>query len=149
MTAAVLFIRMQLMLASLSPNILALQFAFTPASFQGVLADWQGHGVAAYRAHFPLDFAFLLSYGVFGYLLASRPQAEHAKWLAPAAAACDAAENVAHLFLLSSAAAPSGWVVAVAATLSLLKWLLLAVFAAAVYPVAARILKSLMRGRSL
>lgn len=138
-SAAALFVAMQFMLASLAPNILALQFAFTPASFQSVIDAWQAQGVAAYRAHFPFDFAFLLSYGVFGHLWATRvaersgldaASSARARWLAPAAALCDAAENLAHLHLLSSALAPQALLVALSATLALAKWLLLVGFAA-------------------
>ena len=61
-------------LAPLQPNILALQFAFTPRAFGEVVHQWTGEPLHRFRMHLVADYALLVSYGLFGYLLSTRTQ---------------------------------------------------------------------------
>ena len=65
-------------LAPLQPNILALQFAFTPRAFGEVVHQWTGEPLHRFRMHLVADYALLVSYGLFGYLLSTRTQVFHA-----------------------------------------------------------------------
>mgnify|MGYP001764590861 CR=1 FL=1 len=75
-------------LAPLKPNILALQFAFTPRAFGEVVHLWTGEPLHRYRVHLLVDYALLASYGLFGYLLTTQTsvfdafKARHRRWLA-------------------------------------------------------------------
>lgn len=138
--ALVLFAGMQFILAGLDPNIVSLQLSFTPDAFRQVLAAWRQPGIDAYRSHFPFDFAFLLCYGVFGYVGATGTsvfagfagkRSTQLRLLLPVAAVFDACENIAHLLMLASDAAITPMAVALSGTFSLLKWLLTIAFAAA------------------
>ncbi len=140
--ALALFAGLAVQLAPLQPNIVALQFAFTPADFQAVLALWGPAGVTLYRSHFPADFALLALYGSFGGLLVTRSRTfdnlpgagrSVAAVLLPLAAVCDAGENLLHLTLTTPAAlaaSPDAALVAAAAVCATGKWVLLAGFAA-------------------
>jgi hypothetical protein len=128
-------------LAPLQPNILALQFAFTPASFAQVVHAWPVEHQQRYLAHLPLDFVLLASYALFGYLLATRTAlfAAHstivrraATWLLPLAAVFDAVENVLHGWLVATPRFGVGGLYAVSGSCSSLKWILLLSFAALV-----------------
>lgn len=136
-TALVLFTSMQFILAGLVPNVVSLQLSFTPDTFRKVLNAWQQSGIDAYRSHFPYDFAFLICYGSFGYLLATSTPvfsrftnkfAAQLRWLLPVAAFFDAVENIAHLRMLDSDAAITPIAVALSGTSSLLKWLMTIAF---------------------
>jgi hypothetical protein len=125
-------------LAPLTPNILALQFAFTPRAFGEVIHAWPAEHLLRYRAHLPFDFALLVSYGAFGYLLASRtalfdlrPQAVRswATWALPLAAALDATENAFHYWLTAVPRFGVPLPYALSATCSTIKWLLLLFYA--------------------
>ena len=50
-----LFVGLGVYLAPLNPNIVTLQFTFSPVAFQAVLDAWGPEGVARYRAHLPVD----------------------------------------------------------------------------------------------
>lgn len=120
--------------AALSPPLLALQLAPTPEAFGRVLDRWQAPGIALYRAHFVPDFMLLACYGLFGALFArqvlrgGRARRAAAAAALPAAALCDAAENLLHLQLLSAPAALDAALVAAAFGASVLKWLLILAF---------------------
>jgi len=95
-------------LAPLEPNILALQFAYTPRAFAAVIHVWPAEHLARYRAHLPVDGLLLLAYGTWGYLFASRNVLwKHLGgvsrwvgiWALPLAAACDAVEDGLHWWL--------------------------------------------------
>jgi len=128
-------------LAPLKPSLVALQFTFTPEAFGAVLAAWQPAGVALYRSHLPVDGVLLLSYGWFGYLLASTSPlfAQYAAghrgslaWLLPLAAVADSGENLLHWLLTSDGTVHAPWIYALAGACASLKWCGLLVFAAAV-----------------
>ena len=59
-------------LAPLEPDVLVLQFAFTPRAFGEVIHAWPAEHLSRFRAHLAADCALLLSYGAFGFLLATR-----------------------------------------------------------------------------
>lgn len=128
-------------LAPLRPNVLALQFAFTPRAFGEVIHFWSAEQLLRFRAHLPADGALLLSYGLFGYLLASRTKLfgplspggrRWATWALPLAAAFDAAENALHLWLTEAPRFGVPLSYALAAGCASLKWLAIVGFAATV-----------------
>lgn len=128
-------------LAPLKPNILALQFAFTPRAFGEVVHQWTGEPLHRYRVHLLVDYALLASYGLFGYLLTTHTrmfeafQGRHRRWLAwtlPLAAVFDAVENSLHLWLteVPRFGVPLPYLLAALAASA--KWLLLFSFGLAV-----------------
>jgi hypothetical protein len=141
LSAAVLFAGIAWYLAPLKPGILALQMAFSPRRFGEVIHAWGPEHLERYRQHLPYDFALLLAYAVFGYMLATRTQvfaslpvvvARHAKWLLPLAAVCDAVEDMLHWWLTAAPRFGVPGVYAWSAGASLLKWVLLVGFGALV-----------------
>lgn len=142
-----LFIAMAVHSAPLSPSIPALQFTFTPAAFQAILAHWGPAGVARFKSHFVIDFPFLLSYGLFGYLygrqskllgrLGARPQCL-LTWLLPGAALLDAGENLLHLQLLAASSAQPPALYLLAGLIASLKWVAIAAFIVGLADVASR-----------
>lgn len=133
-----LFVALAGMLAPLQPGILALQFAFTPAAFARVVHAWPDAHLQRYLAHLRWDYLLLACYAAFGWLLATRSTLfdtqrpalrRAAKWLLPAAAAFDAVENGLHGWLASAPRFGLGWLYALSALSSSLKWLLLLAFA--------------------
>lgn len=132
--ALTLFCGISLYLLPLEPNLLTLQFSFTPNDFQAVIAQWQGEALQRFKWHFGADFALLLCYGLWGYQwvhtaawLKHRSYRNTLAWLLPLAATADALENLLQLYLLEqNAALPLLYFLAGSA--ALLKWLLLASF---------------------
>lgn len=131
-----LFLAMATHAFPLRPPVPAIQFTYSEASFRAVLEQWQPQGIQRFRAHFFIDFPFLASYAIFGYLLAAhllksvRSPAGWRRWfpwLLPGAAAMDAVENLLHLYLISGAAAPS-FLYTLAGVVATGKWLLAAAF---------------------
>lgn len=125
-------------LSALEPGVLALQFAFSPRAFAEVVHQWSAEDLARYRAHLPIDGLLLLSYALFGILVATRtrlfsgggPAAmRRAAAVLPAAALCDALENLMHWWLTGAPRFGVPWAYALAAGLSSLKWLGLLGFA--------------------
>jgi len=123
----------------LSPGIPALQLTFDEASFKTILAQWGPEGVALFRRHFLIDFPVLISYGVFGYLLArygclfrqlDGTMRQMSCWVMPGAAVLDASENLLHLVLISEPATHSPALYLIAGVVATGKWLLIANFMA-------------------
>jgi MYXO-CTERM domain-containing protein len=120
-------------LAPLEPGVVSLQLAYTPRVFGEIVHTWSPEDLARYRAHFPFDFVLLLSYGCFGWRwvrqsgLFATPGA--AAWALPLAAACDAAENLFHLWLTEAPRFGVAWAYAVSAGFAGAKWLLVLGFA--------------------
>ena len=134
-------------LAPLQPGVVALQLAFTPRSFGRIVHGWPPEHLQRYLAHLPVDGVLLLSYGLFGYLLATRtalfahspgPVQRAARWLLLLAALFDAVENLFHAWLASAPRFGVPWAYALSATSASLKWLLLLAFAALVVQALAR-----------
>lgn len=128
-------------LAPLKPDILALQFAFTPRAFGEVVHQWTGEPLYRYRMHLLVDYALLASYGIFGYLLSTQTRVFEAfgprwqRWLAwtlPLAAVFDAVENSFHLWLteVPRFGVPLPYLLAALAASA--KWVLLFAFGLAV-----------------
>lgn len=120
-------------LEPLNPGVLALQLALTPRAFGEIIHLWSPADLARYRSHLPVDFALLLAYGAFGYLVATRASVFDArspsfrrvlKWLLPLAAGFDALENALHWWLTEVPRFGVPAVYAVSAGASSLKWLL-------------------------
>lgn len=124
-------------LAPLEPNIVVLQFAFTPRAFAEVIHAWPAEHLARYRAHLPVDYLLLVAYGTFGYLVATRSALfsplpallrHSARWWLPLAALFDAAENAFHWWLTAAPRFGVPLPYALSASSSVLKWLLLFAF---------------------
>lgn len=135
--AQTLFLGLALYLAPLEPSVVALQLTFDKISFLDVLHQWTPAGVARFRAHFVADFALLIAYGMFGYLLGQHLRATRRLagtpsrmlvWALPLAACADAAENVLHLLLSAEGAVAVPAMYALAGTSASAKWLLIGVF---------------------
>jgi len=135
-------------LAPLQPGVVALQLAFTPHSFGRIVHGWPAEHLQRYLTHLPVDGLLLLSYGAFGYLLATRtalfaryalPVQRIARWLLPLAALFDAVENLFHAWLASAPRFGVPWAYALSATSASLKWLLLLAFAGLTSLALARI----------
>ena len=125
-------------LAPLKPNIVTLQFAFTPRAFGEVVHSWTAEQLLRFRSHLPVDYALLLSYASFGYLLASRTQVfaslplalrRWATWALPLAAVFDAVENALHLWLTEVPRFGVQLPYLLAASCASVKWLLLFAYA--------------------
>ena len=138
--ALALFIGIGIYLFPLNPNILHLQFAFSESEFQAVLSKWQPDGVSLYRAHFPADFLFMILYAVSGYrygmerapALRFQPLLSAViKWALPLTAVADAAEDLLHILILSSAMVSVRMVYLLSGISSSLKWLGIFIFFAA------------------
>lgn len=142
-----LFAGMAWYLAPLEPGLVALQFAFAPKVFGEIIHFWSEEQLLRFRMHFVADFAFLLAYGLFGYLLATRTRVFHslpsplrrlAAWMLPAAALFDATENVLHLWLTEMPRFGVQLPYLAAATCAAIKWLLLLAFTLVLLAAIAR-----------
>ncbi len=136
---ALLFVVMAMQAAPLEPSVPELQLTFSEAAFRSILAQWQPSGVRRFAGHIAIDFAFLSSYGVFGYVLyrhgfnESRVSGQARAilaWTLPLAAVMDAAENVLHLLFLYTGTVPA-LSYFVAGTVATAKWALIVGFALA------------------
>ena len=132
-----LFVGLGVYLAPLNPDIVTLQFTFSPVAFQAVLDAWGPEGVARYRAHLPIDGVLLLCYGALGYQLSTTtalfaPFSTAARrFLAlvlPLAACGDSLENLLHWTLTAANGPGPAALYAVAGVSSTLKWLGIVLF---------------------
>jgi hypothetical protein len=138
-----LLLGLALYLAPLEPNVLALQLTFTPRAFGQIVHTWTPEALGRYRAHFPADFALLLSYAGLGFSLATRlafasGPPSPARWLLPLAAGCDALENLLHLWLTEVPRLEIFWPYPLAGALSTLKWFLILGFGTWVWVMVSR-----------
>jgi len=146
LVAALLFVAMAIHSAPLAPTIPALQLAFSEAAFREILARWGTEGLLRFRWHFAIDFPFLLAYGTWGYLLATRTQLfaglagwrRLLAWLLPAAAGLDALENLLHLYLVQADAGVPALLFPLAGSVAAGKWLLIGAFVAIGFLAAIR-----------
>lgn len=137
--SALLFLAMALYSSPLSPGIPCLQLTFDATAFKTILGQWGENGVARFRGHFFIDFPFLVSYGLFGYLLGQRSglwsaaspvRRTSATCLLPAAALGDAGENLLHLYLTAEQTNPPAVLYPLAGGIAGGKWLLIGSFVA-------------------
>ena len=145
--AAALFIGVFIYLLPLKPGVIALQFAWQPQTFGGIIHLWSEADLARYRSHLPVDFVVLLAYAVFGWLLATRttvfaPLSPATRLLArlwlPSAAVFDAAENAFHWWLTEVPRFDTPATYLMSTTCSAFKWGLLIGFGALVLYALAR-----------
>ena len=144
--AAALFIGVFVYLLPLKPGVIALQFAWQPQTFGGIIHLWSEADLARYRSHLPVDFIVLLAYAAFGWLLATRtavfaPLSPATRpfarlWL-PLAAVFDAAENAFHWWLTEVPRFGVPQVYSAAFAAVALKWALCMAFVLAVVAAAA------------
>ena len=146
-TALVLFAGLAWYLAPLEPGVLVLQFAFSPRAFGSVVHAWSPEQLHRFRLHLPIDCALLLSYGGFGYLLATHtrffaPRRRWYRiwvtWALPWAAVFDAGENVWHWWLTEVPRLGVQLPYPLAAGCASAKWLLLVAYAMTVVLALAR-----------
>ena len=145
--AAALFIGVFMYLLPLKPGVIALQFAWHPQTFGGIIHLWSDADLARYRSHLPVDCVVLLVYAAFGWLLATRttvflPLAASMRlvarlWL-PLAAAFDAAENAFHWWLTELPRFDTPATYLMSTTCSAFKWGLLIGFGVLVLYALAR-----------
>ena len=138
LASVALFMGLGWYLQPLQPNIVALQFTFSPDAFQSVLDAWGPQGVQLFRLHLVIDDVLLLCYGAFGYLLVQRsawfgsflPTSQRrVAALMPLAALCDAVENLLHGYLTGEGVVAAPALYGAAGVASSLKWLCLLLFA--------------------
>mgnify|MGYP000848973942 FL=1 len=132
-----LFLAMVAYTWPLKPSIPCLQLTFSETAFKGILAQWGVAGQLRFRTHFFIDFPVLVSYGIFGYLLAStsplckHQTARHRRWLSwslPLAASLDVLENLLHLHLSAEPTTQLPALYLCAGLVASGKWLLIAIF---------------------
>lgn len=145
--AAALFIGVFVYLLPLKPGVIALQFAWHPQTFGGIIHLWSEADLARYRSHLPVDFVVLLAYAAFGWLLATRttlflPLAPAVRLFArlclPLAAVFDAVENAFHWWLTAIPRFDAAPTYLMSTTCSAFKWGLLIGFGALVLYALAR-----------
>jgi hypothetical protein len=132
--ALLLVIGLALYLRPLDPDVLALQTAWSPRRFAEIVHAWPAEHLARFRAHLPVDGLLLLTYGAFGYLLATRTALfagrgdfgrGMARCMLPLAAGFDAVENLLHAWLTEVPRIGPSWPYAASAFASACKWALL------------------------
>lgn len=137
LSAAILFSGIAWYLMALDPNIVSLQFAYSPRLFGEIVHVWGPELLERYRRHLPYDFGLLVSYGAFGYLLVTRTRvfagsrmavSRLAQWALPIAASFDALENGLHGWLTTAPRFGVPWAYALSSGASAVKWLFLAGF---------------------
>lgn len=138
LAALLLLIGLGVWLRPLEPGVVALQLSFTPQAFAQVVHAWPPEHLARFRAHLPVDGLLLLAYGFFCHGLATRSRVFRplgargralATWAGPAAALCDAAENLMHAWLTAAPRFGQAPWYALSGGVALAKWLLLLAFA--------------------
>lgn len=139
--SALLFIAMLIYTSPLQPSIPCLQLTYDETAFRTIFDQWKKNGIDdIFRKHFYIDFPVLISYGLFGYLLASRTSLFAALPAVvrrilirtlPLAASLDAGENLLHLYLTSGAGQMPPSLYLTAGLVATGKWLLIALFLAA------------------
>lgn len=145
--AALLFTGLLCYLAPLKPGVVALQFAWQPQTFGGIIHLWSAADLARYRSHLPLDCLLMLAYARFGWLLATRTRVfrplapatqRFARLCLPVAALFDAAENAFHWWLTAAPRFDMPAIYLTSAACAALKWALLLGFGALVLIALAR-----------
>ena len=106
--AASMWLVMAWQLRVLTPGPVALQLTWDAETFGRIIHLWSPEDLALYRRFLLVDYAVLLAYGVFGWLLATRTRLfaslssrlqRLARLCLPLAAALDALENAFHVWL--------------------------------------------------
>jgi O-acetylserine/cysteine efflux transporter len=137
LAAAVLLAGLTWYLEPLQPNIVALQFSYTPKTFGNIVHLWPAEHLVRFRVHLPFDCLLLFSYGWFGFLFATRTKAFSAlnqvlralaTWALPMAAISDAIENGLHWWLTEAPRFGVPVLYEVATVAAALKWALIAFF---------------------
>ncbi|MEN9481498.1 MAG: hypothetical protein RLZZ298_2893 [Pseudomonadota bacterium] len=127
-----------LILTQLHPSIFSIQLSFTADAFWRVIEQWGASGLAIYRSHFLFDNVHLFIYGAFGYLVVSKTSLfvsmkpvlyRLIRLMLPVSALFDLAENAAQLYLLSQPPGFHSPLIPVSAVCSVLKWVLVSLFA--------------------
>ena len=135
--SALLFAAMAIYTWPLKPSIPAIQLTFTENAFKSILSSWKPEGISIFKAHFLIDFPFLVCYGALGYIITKqtklfssyKPLAKSMLALSlPLATAADATENSMHLLFLYNAGPFSQAQYFAAGVAASIKWILIIVF---------------------
>ena len=132
--AASMWLVMAWQLRVLTPGPVALQLTWDAETFGRIIHLWSPEDLALYRRFLLVDYAVLLAYGVFGWLLATRTRlfaslSSGAQRLArlclPLAAALDALENAFHGWLTEMPRFDADLIYQLSALCAALKWSLI------------------------
>lgn len=122
-------------LGPMTRDLFRLQLTTSAPKFRSIVDGWDSEQLARYRSHLPPDMVHPVIYGssltasalALDELAPLPPALRRALLVAPwAAAACDYAENVAHLYLLDHREAITPPVVTATGIASTTKWALAA-----------------------
>ena len=129
--AASMWLVMAWQLRVLTPGPVALQLTWDAETFGRIIHLWSPEDLALYRRFLLVDYAVLLAYGAFGWLLATRTRlfaslSSGAQCLArlclPLAAALDALENAFHGWLTEMPRFDADIIYQLSALCAMLKW---------------------------
>jgi len=132
--SALLFSAMALYTFPLTPSIPAIQLTFSESAFRTILTEWTPLQVEIFKRHFLIDYPFLISYGVLGYLISTKtnlfsayhqPARALLTAMLPVASIADAIENSMHLVFLYGAGPFGQEQYFAAGAAALTKWLLI------------------------
>ncbi|WP_127781761.1 hypothetical protein [Rhodococcus sp. X156] len=120
-------------LGPMTKDLFRLQLTTSAPTFRSIVDGWDEGQLARYRSHLPPDMVHPVIYGCsltastlkLDELVALPPRVRTALLVAPwVAAACDYAENVAHLYLLDHREAITPPVITATGVASTTKWAL-------------------------
>ena len=129
--AASMWLVMAWQLRVLTPGPVALQLTWDPETFGRIIHLWSPQDLALYRRFLLVDYAVLLAYGAFGWLLATRTRLfaslssrlqRLARLCLPLAAALDALENAFHGWLTEMPRFDADIIYQLSALCAVLKW---------------------------
>ena len=129
--AASMWLVMAWQLRVLTPGPVALQLTWDAETFGRIIHLWSPEDLALYRRFLLVDYAVLLAYGVFGWLLATRTRLfaslssrlqRLARLCLPLAAALDALENAFHGWLTEMPRFDADLIYQLSALCAALKW---------------------------
>ncbi|SFC37360.1 hypothetical protein SAMN05421780_10520 [Flexibacter flexilis DSM 6793] len=126
-------IHLAYMVNSLKPSLVQLQLTFTAAGFWGIIEQWKTEGLLIYLSHFSWDLFHVLAYSAFGIVMVQQTTffkkfspVWYRFFLAalPVAGIMDLIENELHLYIITLPHGTATTLVPLAATCSLIKWIL-------------------------
>lgn len=135
--SALLFAAMATYTWPLKPSIPAIQLTFTEYAFESILSSWKPEGISIFKAHFLIDFPFLICYGALGYLISKQTKLFNSftplvksllAFSLPIASVADATENLMHLHFLFNAGPFSQAQYFATGVAASIKWILIIIF---------------------
>lgn len=126
-------IHLAYMVNDLKPSLVVLQLTFTSTGFWGIIEQWKTEGLLIYLSHFSWDLFHVLAYSAFGIVIVQQTAlfkkfspVWYRFFLAalPVAGIMDLIENELHLYVITLPHGTQTQLVPLAATCSLIKWIL-------------------------